>query len=142
MLNNKTKKKIILITPMLQPYRISFYNKLSKVLEDSCDLIIYHGTKEKEDGRPPFMGVVPFREKGFPIRIIKILSLTLVINIGMFKSMRKHNPDLLIIQGIAGDISLRLIARWVKKQNRKLIFWTCGWEPGRAKGWQLSLKNK
>jgi glycosyltransferase involved in cell wall biosynthesis len=142
MLTNKTKKKIILITSILQPYRISFYYKLSKVLEDRCDLIIYHGTKEKEDGRPAFIGPVPFREKGFPIKTIKILSFTIVINLGMFKSVREYNPDLIIMQGISGDASLRLIARWAKKQGRKLIFWTCGWEPGLAKGWQLTLKNK
>lgn len=136
------KNKIVLITPMLQPYRISFYDKLTKVLKDNCNLTVYYGTKEKEDGRPAFTGDIPFKGKGFPIKTFKILSLTIVINIGMFKSIRNHNPDLIILVGIAGDISLRLIARWAKKHNKKLIFWTCGWESGQAKGWQLSLKNK
>lgn len=142
MLNSNRRKQIVLITPMLQPYRLSFYYKLSKVLEDRCDLIVYHGTKKKEDGRPAFIGDVPFREKGFPIKTIRIPPFNLVINTGMLKSIRQHNPDIVIMQGIAGDLSLRLIASWVKKKNKKLIFWTCGWEPGRAKGWLLSLKNK
>ena len=36
---NYNKKKVILITPMLQPYRISFYDKLSKRLENKIELI-------------------------------------------------------------------------------------------------------
>ena len=127
---------------MLQPYRVTFYTKLSAVLQDKFDLIIYHGVKQKEDGRPAFNDAVPFKEKGFPINTTKLHYFNLVFNTGMFKSVRKYNPDLIIMQGIAGDISLRLIAFWAKKRNKKLIFWTCGWDPGRAKGWQLSLKNK
>lgn len=139
---DKGRKRAILITPMLQPYRISFYSKLSQKLKDICYLYVYHGTKTKEDGRPPFVGEVPFKEKGFPIVNFKILSYLVVFNIGMFRSLRKDNPDLIIVQGISGDISLRLIVRWAYRQKKKLIFWTCGWEPDRVKGWQLSLKNK
>jgi len=142
MLNIKERKRIVLITPILQPYRISFYTKLYKALLDDSELIVYHGTKLKEDGRPSYSGAVPFMEKGFPIKTITLFSLTMVLNTGMYRSLKIYDPDLVIMQGIAGNLSLRLIARWVKKQNRILIFWTCGWEPGVVKGWQLYLKNR
>jgi glycosyltransferase involved in cell wall biosynthesis len=137
---NYNKKKVILITPMLQPYRISFYDKLSKRLENKIELIIYHGTKMKEDGRPAYNGEVPFREKGFPMNLIYISSFKIVRNVGMFKSLKKDNPDVIIIQGIGGDITLQLIAYWAKKHNKKLVFWACGWEEERP-NWKQTLKN-
>lgn len=138
----KNKKLIILITPMLQPYRITFYKKLSIALEEKFDLIIYHGTKEYEDGRPAYNGIIPFKEKGFRIKTYKVHPFKIVLNVGMYKTLKNQNPDLIIVQGIAGDMSLRLITRWAKRHNKRLIFWTCGWEPGIAKGIFLSLKNK
>ncbi len=111
-------------------------------LNDKFDLIIYHGTKQYEDGRPAYNGFVPFKETGFKIKTFKLLSFKIVIDIGMVSTLKKQNPDLIILQGIAGDISLRLIASWAKKKKKKLISWTCGWEPGIAKGMQLSFKNR
>src|SRR3982750_4573056 len=135
-----TKKKVILITPMLQPYRISFYDKLSKRLGNNIELIIYHGTKVKEDGRPAYNGEVPFKQRGFPIKLVYISSFKIVRNVGMFKSLKKDNPDLIIIQGIGGDISLQLIAHWAKKHDKQLVFWACGWEEDRP-NWKQVVKN-
>ena len=135
-----TKKRVVLITPMLQPYRITFYDKLSKRLESNTELIIYHGTKVKEDGRPPFSGKVPFKEKGFPIKLTYISSFKIVRNAGMFKSLERDNPDLIIMQGIGGDISLQLIANWAKKNNKPLVFWACCMEEDRP-SWKQTLKN-
>jgi glycosyltransferase involved in cell wall biosynthesis len=137
---HNTKKRVVLITPMLQPYRITFYDKLTKRLEGSTELIIYHGTKVREDGRPPYNGKVPFKEKGFPIKLNYISSFKIVRNAGMFESLKKDNPDLIIMQGIGGDISLQLIANWAKKNNRPLVFWACCMEEDRP-GWKQSLKN-
>ncbi len=142
MSDQKVKRKIVLITPMLQPYRITFYQKLAKAVSNQADLIVYHGTKTKEDGRPSYNGDIPFAEKGFPIMLMKLFSLNIVIDRGMVKSLKKENPDLVIMQGIGGDVSLRLVSKWIIKNHKRLILWTCGWEPGRAKGWLLSLKNK
>jgi glycosyltransferase involved in cell wall biosynthesis len=141
MRNNNTRKQIVLITPMLQPYRISFYDKLAKALENKFDLIIYHGTNQNEDGRPAFSGVVPFKEKGFPLKLIEILSFKIRLNIGMFKTIKKQSPDIIIIQGITGNLSYRRIVSWAKKKKKKIIIWTSGWEPDRSKGLLLSFKN-
>lgn len=138
----KNKKLVILITPMLQPYRITFYKKLSLALEDKFDLIIYHGTKQYEDGRPAYKGNIPFKEKGFRIKTFKVYPFKIVLNLGMYKTIKNQNPDLIIVQGIAGDLSLRLITKWAKRHDKRLIFWTCGYEPGIAKGMLLSLKNR
>ena len=127
---------------MLQPYRITFYDKLSKILLDRAEMMVFHGTKAKEDGRPSFKGETPFPERGFPARTINVLRLNMVVNDGMFNTMKSYDPDLVIMQGIGGDISLRRISKWVRQHHKKLVFWTCGWEPGRAKGTLLVLKNK
>ena len=57
-------KKIALITPMLQPYRISFYDKLSNMGE-GYQWKIFHGVPQHEDGRPNYKEDTNFDEEGF-----------------------------------------------------------------------------
>jgi glycosyltransferase involved in cell wall biosynthesis len=135
------KKKVILLTPMLAPYRISFYDKLSKRLSGSnIELIIYHGTKIKEDGRPPYSGNVPFKEKGFPVKVTYISALKIVRNEGMFESLKKDNPDLIIVCGVGGDITFQLAAQWAKKNNKKIVFWGAYMDKDRSK-WKQAFKD-
>jgi len=59
----------------------------------------------------------------------------------MYKKCREIDPDILIIQGITGNISYRLCNSWAKRKGKLIIGWTCGFEPGIASGFLLKLKN-
>lgn len=131
--------KIILITPILQHYRLSFYEKLSESFKEH-QMIVFHGVKRIEDGRPGYIGETKFVNKGFRESKLRI-PFEIVYNWGMYSEVRKINPDIIIMQGITGNLSYRRIVSWAKKKKKKIIIWTCGWEPGRSKGLLLSFKN-
>lgn len=133
-------KKIAIITPMLQPYRITFYEKLA-YFDVNYQWIVFHGVSSNENGRPNFQGKTNFQNQGFREYKFFIGPYTIVYNRGMYSEIRKYNPDLVILQGIAGDISNRRVASWARRNHKKIILWTCGWEPGIAKGKFLSFKN-
>lgn len=132
--------KIVLITPILQHYRLTFYEKLSKHSED-YDLNVFFGYKMKEDGRPSYEGETKFKSTGFREHKYRILPFDIVYNWGMFSAIKKLDPDIVIMQGIAGDLTNRRIIAWAKRKKKKIIIWACGWEPGRAKSLLLKFKN-
>ncbi len=134
-------KKIALITPMLQPYRISFYEKLSKMSE-GYQWRIFHGVPQAEDGRPSYKEETSFDEEGFAELKYFLGPFKIVNNKGLYSAIKRFNPDLLILQGITGDISNRRAISWANRKDKKIIVWTCGWEPGLAKGFLLSFKNR
>ncbi len=134
-------KRIAVITPMLQPYRISFYEKLS--LKDPVyEWNIFHGVSVREDGRPNYKGETNFLNTGCSEYIFHIGPFKIVYNRGMYSGIRRFDPDLVILQGIAGNISTRMVTSWAKRKKKKIIIWTSGWEPGLAKGKLLDLKNR
>ena len=133
-------KKIALITPLLQPYRISFYEKLSKA-DPNIDFTIFHGVNPKEKGRPSYKGETNFPNIGFK-ELEYFIPIKIVYNIGLLNAIKKYNPDVVILQPIPGDISNRLVSNWAVRNNKKLIMWTCGFEPHRVGGTLLKLKNR
>lgn len=133
-------KKIILFSPILQHYRLTFYEKLSKA-SNEFELVVFHGVKKKEDGRPGFSGETNFLNKGFRQFISKSKLFHIVYNQGMLREIKKINPDILILQGIPGNLSYRQCINWAHRKGRKVIIWACGFDPGRASGVFLRFKN-
>jgi len=133
-------KKVAIITPMLQPYRITFYEKLANY-DPNYQWKVFHGVAQKEDGRPSYKGETSFDEVGLPEEIRFIGPYKVVYNKGLFSEVKRFNPDLVILQAIGGDISSRRVISWARRKQKQVIMWTCGWEPGRAKGALLALKN-
>ncbi len=122
--------KIILLTPLLQPYRISFYEKLYALFPG---LIIYHNTKLKEDGRPGYNQKVSFPAKGFREINFNIANFVIIWLKGMFSQVKMDKPDLIISQGIPGNFTYSLIVNWAKRNKIKVVFWYCGWEPNKKR---------
>lgn len=133
-------KKIILITPILQHYRLTFYEKLSKAGAD-YELQVFYGYKLRDDGRPGYDGKTKFFSRGFREYKFNIYPFKIVYNKGMVKAVKEADPDIVILQGIAGDITNRRVVSWARRKKKKIIIWACGWEPGKAKGLLLSFKN-
>ncbi len=133
--------KIVIITPLLQHYRLSFYEKLSAINKD-YQLIVFYGINEKEDGKAGYEGETTFLSQGFRENKFRVLPFEIVYNPGMYKAFKENNPDIVIILASAGNITYHRIINWAKRKGKKVIIWTSGWDPGRAKGMLLSLKNK
>jgi glycosyltransferase involved in cell wall biosynthesis len=94
-----------------------------------------------EDGRPAFRGDTNFENVGLKEYRFHIGPFRLIYNYGLISEIKKFNPDLVILQGIAGDITNRRLVNWAKRRKRKIILWTCGWDSGLAKGYLLKFKN-
>ncbi len=133
-------KKIAIIIPMLQPYRITFYEKLA-FFDPEYQWRVFHGVSYNEDGRPNYKGETTFQNRGFREYQWYLGPFRILYNKGLYSEIRKYNPDLVILQGIAGDISNRRVVSWASRKRKKIILWTCGWEPGLAKGKLLTIKN-
>lgn len=118
--------KIILISPLLQPYRITFYQKLSDRFKD---FTVFHNLKEKEDGRPQHNQEVGFKSRGFLEYNYFLMGFYIRMVKGMFKAVVGAKPDIIIIQGFPGNFTYRRIVNWAKKKHIKVVFWYCGWEP-------------
>ncbi len=131
---------IVLVTPILQHYRLTFYEKLSNADPD-FRLSVYYGYSKKESGRPSFVGNTPFLSKPFKEYKFRLFPFDLVYNRGLYSAVVQLNPDVVIVQGIAGDLSNRLILRWARCNGKRVIIWACGWDPGRAHGMFLRFKN-
>jgi len=134
-------KKIVIISPILQHYRLTFYEKLSRI-NDNYHFHVFYGVKKKEDGRPSFSGDVRFDAKGFEVSRFSIASLAIRYNRGMLAELKQVNPDIIIIQGITGNLSYRRIMSWARRRNKKIIIWTCGWESKEVKGTKKAFKDK
>ncbi len=131
--------KIILISPLLQPYRISFYEKLSMIYDRFS---VYYNYTNKEDGRPQHKKQVKFNAKGFPETKISLLGFDIRLVKGMFRSIKEEHPDLIIIQGFPGNITYRKIVNWASRNKIKVVFWYCGWEPNNKRLFILKLLKK
>lgn len=133
-------KKVALITPMLQPYRITFYEKLDKIIPEA-KWIIFHGITKKEDGRPAYTGSTSFKNVGLIQLLYKIGPFSIRMQKGLYSKVSEYNPDMIIIQSITGNVSYRRVVNWAKRNNKIIINWTSAWDPGYAKGILLKFKN-
>jgi len=131
--------KIVLITPRLQHYRLSFYEKLSMI--NGYHLDVLYGINNNEDGKAGYTGETKFSSTGFKELKYRILPFEIVYNPGMYARIKEINPDMIIMLASTGNITYRRIINRARKKGRKIIIWTSGWDPGRAKGLLMSLKN-
>lgn len=131
--------KVAFITVTLQHYRLSFYEKLSR--EKGFEIRVYHGVHQKNDGRPSYSGEVSFANEIFEEHKRQVGPFSVVENRGLMEKVRAFDPDIIVLPGIAGIVTNRRIASWAKRRQKKLIIWSCGWEPGRAKRLLLAMKN-
>ena len=116
-------------------------NIVKQIAQWDYELIIFHGVKKREDGKPGYAGDTKFKNIGFIQSKINVFPFNIRYDKGMFKEFKKINPDILIIQGITGNISYRMCNSWAKRKKKLIIGWTCGFEPGIAKGMLLKFKN-
>lgn len=132
--------KIAIFTSRLLHYRLSFYEKLSTYKND-YQLTVYYGYTEREDGKAGYKGEINFNSRGFKESKFRILPFDVRSYPGMYSEIKKADPDILIILAQTGNLTYRKIISWAKRERKKIIIWTSGWDPGRAKGIMLAIKN-
>lgn len=133
--------KILIITPRLQHYRLSFYEKLS-TYKSSYNLTVFYGISNKEDGKAGCNGETNFNSKGFKEVKFKVLPFELVFNHKMYHDFKEADPDIIIILASTGNITFRRIIYLAKRKRIKIIIWTSGWDSGKVKSLWLAFKNK
>lgn len=135
-------KKIALIIPMLQPYRINLYKKLIDSTKDRYEWCIFHGVKTFDDARPAYNGNIKLKNNPYTSKIKYFGPLSAVFQGNLFKNIKKYNPDIIIINANAGEFDSRRVSLWAKKENKKLILWVCSWDSNKAKGLFRFIKRK
>lgn len=132
--------RVCFITNFITPYRKTFFEKLCA--NSGHDWLVLRGKVKQETGRPDYKGsvAVPTKEienieRGFG-------SFTLRFQKGALSSARSHDPDILILLGMAGNISNWLMMVWARLTGRRVLIWACGWEPQRAGSMSLWIKKK
>lgn len=132
--------RVCFITNFITPYRKTFFEKLCA--DSGHDWLVLRGKVKQETGRPDYKGsvAVPTKEienieRGFG-------SFTLRFQKGALSSARSHNPDTLILLGMAGNVSNWLMMVWARLTGRRVLIWACGWEPQRTGSMSLWIKKK
>ena len=123
--------KIGIITPMIAPYRVTFFEKLSNLKD--IDLVVFHNVKKTEDGRPAFIGKLEFPNETYDIVRLEVLSIYIDFYKNLFSKLKNKECDVLILQAAPSVFSSWVISLWARWYGKKVVFWACGWEPEHSK---------
>ena len=131
--------RICFITNFIPPYRKTFYEKLCAGSGHAW--LVLRGQVQGETGRPDFRGAI-----AAPLRQLENFErtlgpFTLRFQKGALAAARSHNPDVLVVLGMAGNLSNWLVMLWARLTGRRVLIWACGWEPQRAGSLSLGAKQ-
>lgn len=132
--------RVCFVTNFITPYRRTFFEKLCA---NSChDWLVLRGKVKQETGRPDYKGSI-----AVPIQEVENIErglgpFTLRFQKGALSSVRSHNPDTLILLGMAGNVSNWLMMVWARLTGRRILIWACGWEPQKAGSMSLWIKKR
>lgn len=118
--------KIAWITNFVPDYRISLFNKLSKIHD--IDLFVLNGFNDSDDNKLRKSNE-PKLYKSLEINNLKfsLLGFDIRIQTQIFKHLSILKPDLIVFPAMPGNISHWLLFLYCKKNKIKIIGWFCGW---------------
>lgn len=119
--------KIAFIVPKIMHYRISFYEKL--YAEYGTDFKVFASESKNESSRPHYRGEVTFPRSILSESKSRILTLEVVHISGLVETVKNFNPDIVIIVNHIRSLDYIQTVRWAKKEKKKIIMWTCFWNP-------------
>lgn len=132
--------RVCFLTNFITPYRKTFFEKLCA--NSAYDWLVLRGKVRQETGRPDYKGVIAVPTKEVENIERGLGPFTLRYQKGALSLVRSHNPDTVIVLGLAGNISNWLIIAWARLTKRRVLIWACGWEPQRAGSPSLWLKKR
>jgi glycosyltransferase involved in cell wall biosynthesis len=134
------REKIAFVVHMLAPYRVSFFQKLFSCTEFEWKL--FAGKKQTaKDARPQYEGAVDFEISFHDERISKRFVYNDIRYTGMHEAVASFNPDIVILFAHVGTSSFRQIVSWAKANHKKVVMWTCFWEPDYITGYKRIIRN-
>jgi glycosyltransferase involved in cell wall biosynthesis len=132
--------RVCFVTNFIPPYRKTFFEKLCANPRDQW--LILRGRVGQETGRPDYKGKIaaPTREVENVERPLG--PFTLRFQRGALAAVQPHKPDVLVLLGMAGNISNWLLLLWARITGKRVVIWACGWEPQKAGSLSLWLKQR
>jgi glycosyltransferase involved in cell wall biosynthesis len=134
------KTRVAFLVHMLAPYRVSFYSKLFNSKE--YDWQLFAGYKQnKIDARPQYEGKVDFSISYHKEMISKLGVYNMIDNEGMVEAVKDFDPAIIIMFAHVGTKSFRDVLKWANSVNKKVIMWTCFWEPYYINGYKKIIRD-
>ena len=132
--------RVCFVTNFIPPYRRTFFEKLCA--NSRYSWLVLRGRVGQETGRPDYKGKIaaPTLEVDNVERTLG--PFTLRYQRGALSLVRPHKPDVLVLLGMAGNISNWLLLVWARLTGRRVVIWACGWEPQKAGSLSLWAKQK
>lgn len=132
--------RVCFVTNFIPPYRKTFFEKLCASRRH--DWLVLRGRVGRETGRPDYKGKIdaPIQEVDNVERALG--PFTLRFQRGALSHVRPHEPDVLVLLGMVGNISNWLLLAWARATGRRVVIWACGWEPQKAGSLSLWVKQK
>jgi len=133
------RPKIAFIFNFMTPYRKTFFEKLCS--NHAYEWLVFHGVKEKEDGRPAYQGVMKFPNSSVKYIEKRVGSFDVRWQEGIVAKIRKWKPDVVITLGIPSILTNWLAMNWAHQHGAKTITWHCGWEAQAGNRFGLPIKR-
>lgn len=131
--------RVLFIIDFIAPYRKTFFEKLCS--NPDMSILVVHGVKKKEDGRPPYNGQLSFSNRGVALEGSKLGPFNIRRQKGILRILQEWNPDIVISQGMPSMLSNWLAMFWAHLHGAKNIIWHCGWEEQAGNRFSLPLKQ-
>lgn len=115
-------RKILFITNIIPPYRITMYNELNKQIKDNFCVWFMRETEPDRQWKINYKRInFPYKVlKGFTINIKFPIKKYLHINPGFYKKLVNYKPDIVVVGGY-DSIHYYLASKYTKRYNKKLI---------------------
>jgi glycosyltransferase involved in cell wall biosynthesis len=97
--------------------------------------------KEKEDGRPPFRGLLTFPHQPVGYKEWKVGSFYIRWQTGVVQQLKKWQPQIVINLGIPSTITNWIVMDWARHKGVNNIIWHCGWESQVGNNRALKIKK-
>jgi len=122
--------KILFIFDRVAHYHADSFQYLEKELRnEGHELYLLSGNKKSnEKGRIGLNKKVIENELKYGYKEVNIFSYKLRLQKDIFKSVKKIRPDIIIVPGHVGNISIWKLGIFKKSLGYKLFTWECGYE--------------
>jgi glycosyltransferase involved in cell wall biosynthesis len=132
---------VVILHPTLPAYRKDFFEKLDTQLkEKNIDLTVIHGTsffnKSIKPDTDPKYSAIPM-----PTKELKFLGYRIVWWKGIFKTLRKIDPDIVIILFSPGNLTFWLVQLFCYIKKIKIGIWSNGSVRQEIKGFKKKFRG-
>jgi glycosyltransferase involved in cell wall biosynthesis len=134
LLSHHGPTRVVFVLRTVPPYRLPFLSELAKAVP-SLKLTVVAATGVEEPGKLTTVTQNPaFHLIRVKARQREIWRFTLIWISPGPGTLRKLDPDVLVLEGSFGILSHVPLCLWARLRGRKVIFWVAGWSKPTTKG--------